>query len=769
MKICFPIRKRDGREYRTLDEVMALIGREPHGSWLAGTNYLWHGGIHLSNLSAPGSVLAPDSAATAVPLQCMVNGEVVAWRLNNDYLTANYNGKTLRYSSTMILVKSLCQPDPQKNNSWLEFYTLYLGLAPLSDFVKRKYMKAKTGLLKHPAGAFESSHCADPVPTISPGKGQLSKGTRIIILRTAMFLNHGKPQTFGLAKTLNAHGEETGEPFWVTIMPEFMEPDGEQYAQLPVWMQRAEAQGIYNSLVKPSAKLEIEAGDAIGFLGEDIAPAGKSKVDSCHYVHIEVLSTDPRMPHFLNNPGQVACGQQYIRVPPDKPLYQKIGDGKNSTFTLMSHRVEKDGGIILPREKCHPFKDQNGATWFEISPYSWMAQGDVKELHQYDLKELGFTALNQSPSLDISESLRENWVQGAFNTFAANVIPDRGIGQQQLATFYKNLVKHITAGRGDSISVEQLYSAIHHPTMGIRDIAAHLIVKHDNEWSAGSHHPRWKAFFEDYDPLRIAYAKKWLDDMQWMNQVESFKNGDPVWHFHPVMFLGAINTSDEVINIDAFLKKYEQEHTNFAPGTRKLSQNCKNNIKKLLNNLNDFYYRSTEFKPNLYKIAYMLATARHETYHYTSSEFFSEKPEIGDKNYFNMYDPILADTPKKRKNAINYGNTAQGDGFKYRGRGCVHLTWKNNYKKASDKFGINFVEKPELAGDLTHSVPIMVWGMENGIFTGKSLKDYINESKVDYTTARYIINGKDNSALIASYATKLQAILEETSTITKAF
>lgn len=64
--------------------------------------------------------------------------------------------------------------------------------------------------------------------------------------------------------------------------------------------------------------------------------------------------------------------------------------------------------------------------------------------------------------------------------------------------------------------------------MGIRDIAARLIVKHDNELSAGSHHPRWKAFFGGYDQRRIAYAKTWLDDMQWIYQVEVFKNGDPV-------------------------------------------------------------------------------------------------------------------------------------------------------------------------------------------------------------------------------------------------
>jgi hypothetical protein len=38
MKTCFPARKKNGENYATLDEMMDLIGKEPHGFWLAGTN-----------------------------------------------------------------------------------------------------------------------------------------------------------------------------------------------------------------------------------------------------------------------------------------------------------------------------------------------------------------------------------------------------------------------------------------------------------------------------------------------------------------------------------------------------------------------------------------------------------------------------------------------------------------------------------------------------------------------------------------------------------
>lgn len=41
------------------------------------------------------------------------------------------------------------------------------------------------------------------------------------------------------------------------------------------------------------------------------------------------------------------------------------------------------------------------------------------------------------------------------------------------------------------------------------------------------------------------------------------------------------------------------------------------------------------------------------------------------------------------------GNEASGDGFKYRGRGFFQNTFKDQYKKLSDKLGIDFVTYPD--------------------------------------------------------------------------
>jgi hypothetical protein len=57
MKISYPIRNTSDKEFRSLDDVMRLIDDEAHGTWLLGANRLWHGGIHISDISNPFSAL----------------------------------------------------------------------------------------------------------------------------------------------------------------------------------------------------------------------------------------------------------------------------------------------------------------------------------------------------------------------------------------------------------------------------------------------------------------------------------------------------------------------------------------------------------------------------------------------------------------------------------------------------------------------------------------------------------------------------------------
>lgn len=136
-------------------------------------------------------------------------------------------------------------------------------------------------------------------------------------------------------------------------------------------------------------------------------------------------------------------------------------------------------------------------------------------------------------------------------------------------------------------------------------------------------------------------------------------------------------------------------------------------------------------------LAYMLATAFHET-----AQKMQPITEYGGVKYFDKYDTgALAKT---------LGNTpaADGDGYKYRGRGFVQITGHNNYAK----FGI--ADNPDKALDTATAVKIMFVGMTQGLFTGRKLKDYFAGPATDWVNARRIINGLDRANDIAGYAKK---------------
>lgn len=90
--------------------------------------------------------------------------------------------------------------------------------------------------------------------------------------------------------------------------------------------------------------------------------------------------------------------------------------------------------------------------------------------------------------------------------------------------------------------------------------------------------------------------------------------------------------------------------------------------------------------------------------------------------------------------------------YPYYGRGYVQLTWRENYKKAGDILGFDFVRNPHWVQIPKYSAAILVVGSRDAWFTKYRLSDFINRSKKDYVGARRIINGTDEARLIASYA-----------------
>lgn len=88
-------------------------------------------------------------------------------------------------------------------------------------------------------------------------------------------------------------------------------------------------------------------------------------------------------------------------------------------------------------------------------------------------------------------------------------------------------------------------------------------------------------------------------------------------------------------------------------------------------------------------------------------------------------------------NRMGNGNEASGDGYKYRGRGYIQLTGKDNYKALTKATGIDFVNNPDLLLQEVNAMIAALWFWKKNNLSAHAAKD-------DIRTVTRIINGGFN-------------------------
>lgn len=156
-----------------------------------------------------------------------------------------------------------------------------------------------------------------------------------------------------------------------------------------------------------------------------------------------------------------------------------------------------------------------------------------------------------------------------------------------------------------------------------------------------------------------------------------------------------------------------------------------------IENIIDRFDEDDDYR-NLRQLAYVLATAYHESAH--------------------TWDPSIREYGRGK--GRKYGLPDERTGQVYYGRGLSQLTWRFNYERFSGILGKDLVNNPDLALDPKNSVDILMIGMRDGIFTNHKLAWYFDGDTTDWVGARKIVNGTDRSNLIGSYAKKFWDALE---------
>jgi hypothetical protein len=117
------------------------------------------------------------------------------------------------------------------------------------------------------------------------------------------------------------------------------------------------------------------------------------------------------------------------------------------------------------------------------------------------------------------------------------------------------------------------------------------------------------------------------------------------------------------------------------------------------------------------------------------------------------YDPVKEIKPSDPAKRGRYWDTP------YYGRGYVQLTWRDNYAKIGQRFGVDLLTEPDLALMPNLALEILVYGMMEGLFTGKRLWTYVTGTTPDFIRARRVVNGLDHAEEIAFKAKSLRGKL----------
>lgn len=140
MKFAFPILTAKGEEFKDVKALTALINGEKSGHYLLGNHNKWHGGIHISDQSAPW-------CKDKYPVRAIADGKVVAFRMMTDYLTSEFQGESLRYSNCFCLVRhEYCEINAEtKAKNEFTFYSLYMHLLPWDQYQTAEKLLLKKG------------------------------------------------------------------------------------------------------------------------------------------------------------------------------------------------------------------------------------------------------------------------------------------------------------------------------------------------------------------------------------------------------------------------------------------------------------------------------------------------------------------------------------------------------------------------------------------------------------------------------------------------
>lgn len=737
----YPFKAKGGQDVTDPQLYQQALAHAQGGTYLLGSNGLWHGGIHFDE----GTSAFLDQSR----IHCIADGEVVAYRIDDRVHRfapeADSEGKT--YSTSFVLIRHRLEapqlPNGTETPPSLVFFSLYMHLLDWAGY------EAKPTL---PRPAFWGNdryrvrtqggklNVRQEPRANAPVQAELASGSRIRIAGNGEWCQIIEILDNGL--TLRPRRTQTGLGY---VARRYLEPEAAPKAQ--------------NTVVVLDQPFPIKAGALLGHPG---------LYEGRQQIHLETFSCDD-VPAFIERSRAWA-----VRLPESDKTLLKIHAGASK---LITHRPEIDANhpprigdpgvqvgvdLILSQAQLDALPAADKITvaagnegGVHTSEQRWwhlkglLADGEGRPIEGW-LCEQEFITSRHSPwDFTDYELVKE------INTYRAklaySLCANRRLTKVELSRFESEIKKVQQSSLTTKISRilspiktlrnAELTESLIKPWI-FQKIGA-IVVQHEIEWA-------WSAEkWDSLDALMLVENKKntdWelqkevINNLSWWNAASANVRGldiEKCWHFNPESFFRYfIEIKKELITL-TMLQIISPRHDNTY-------------YKKVLPYLNkyaDAYNVNTPIR-----IAHFLAQTGHESGFVVKSEnggysarrmreMFGCKG--GSKNYSKANDDcslgrqrdrLWSEESKFVMNAealLNFvyssrmgnGDESSGDGYKYRGRGIIQLTGKDTYRRYTEIHNRanpddlrDFVEQPDLITDsLQYGIEsaFVYWDMAN--------------------------------------------------------
>lgn len=534
------------------------------GFYPIGANGLWHGGIHFDK----GTSAAFDQSR----INCITHGEVVAYRIDDEYPISTYAGKPpiqirAPFSTGFVLVKhalqakaSITESDSNANPPALTIFSLYMHLKCWKDYRHDKRLERPSfwayGVYTVSTSSGELNVRAEARMN-SPVVGKLSRGTQIRASGEGAFLK--------LEQVIDGNNEPALTPKADGTLPGYVSSSFLTAQSQPT---------TTDAVVVLDPPVPIRAGELIGHIGRY---QNQNDCSPQELLHLEVFSCED-LPTFIRQSRTWA-----LNLPAEEKTLLKIYAGASK---LIPHRedinrekpprlsdegIEIDVNLILPQTlldalpadakinipasetatRCSPethwwrldelLVDKNG------HPISgWLAEQDLITTRHSPWEWEGFAFLEDSVSPNSELAYHLNATCRFSDDEKASY--KRAIDQSDRGPVRSRLYDITDTNRDGKMTFEEIQKALEKPWHA--QSISQLVTQHESEWfwNAAS----WDALDELMDHSSEEPNQNWVEEknrikrLSWWRDVSEklgISADGKAWHFQPLALISAFNSA----------------------------------------------------------------------------------------------------------------------------------------------------------------------------------------------------------------------------------